>query len=234
MKKIFSVVLIAFVCLFMININYCFATGKQINANIKTKRLEKGTVINLKTLSDVSSLTAKIGQQIDFMVTDNIIVRNSVVIPEGTVVRGIVQETIAPKKLYKGGSFRVYFDHIVSPTGKQVPFQAGICNNQYLTYDGSLSSNTNYLTALNKTVDNTKNIVTVPVKWAWTKGEEIKSGKTKYVFAPITAIVTVPVAGIYFVGDSVVDMFKKGEDISLQQGDIIQVKLLQSLDMPVY
>jgi hypothetical protein len=136
--------------------------------------------------------------------------------------------------LYKGGMVRLYFDHVVSSTGKQVPIYAGICNNKNVTYDGALSSKSNYKTAFTNTAQTTKNIVTTPTTWAWEKGDDILNGTPKYVLAPVTAVVAAPVAGIYFVGDSVANLFKKGENISLSQGETIQVQLIKPLDMPVY
>ena len=210
------------------------AINKKINANINTKKVPAGTIINLKLLEPVSSANMNLGDRFDLMVLDNVVVNNSVVIPKGSVIRGSIEEVNAPSILYKGGMIRLYFDHIVSPTGKQVPFYAGICNNENLTYDGALSSNTTYKTAITKTVKTTKNIVVKPTIWAWEKGDDILNGTPKYLFAPITAIVTAPVAGIYFVGDAIADVFKKGENFSMNQGDVLQVQMLKSLDMPAY
>ncbi|MBQ9245228.1 hypothetical protein IJ182_03065 [bacterium] len=234
MKKIFSIIVLLFATvLFMANGAYS-AVNKQINANIKTKRVPAGTVITLKLLDPVSSATAAVGDQFDLMVVNNIIVENSIVIPQGSVVRGSVEAVQAPKMLYKGGMLRLYFDHIVSATGKQVPFYAGICNNQNVTYDGALSSKTTYSTALGETTERTKNIVVKPTTWAWEKGDELLNGSPKYVMAPVTAVVSSPVAGVYFVGDSIADLFKKGKNMNISQGETIQVQLLKPLDMPVY
>lgn len=233
MKKIFSI-LLTLMLMFSITATSSFAAvNKQINANIKTKRVPAGTVITLRVLDPVSSSTASLGDQFDLMVIDNVLVKNAVVIPQGSVVRGSLEEVSAPKMLYKGGLIRLYFDHIVSSTGKQVPFYAGICNNAAVTYDGALSSKTNYMTALSKTTQTTKNIVVKPTTWAWEKGEDLGNGYAKYAFAPLAAIVSAPVAGVYFVGDSIVDVFRKGEDYSINQGDTIQVQLIKPLDMPV-
>ena len=234
MKKIFSV-LIAICAMFLFTgIGADCAVNKKINANIKTKRVPSGTVITLKVLDPVGSSTSSLGDQFDLMVTENIKVDKSIVIPQGSVIRGSIEEVSAPKILYKGGIIRLYFDHIVSATGKQVPFYAGICNNKNVTYDGALSSKTTYKTAFTKTAQTTKNIVVKPTTWAWEKGEDLLNGSPKYVFAPLTAIVTTPVAGIYFIGDSIADIFKKGENIYINQGETLQVQLLKPLDMPVY
>lgn len=234
MKRLFSL-LIAVLTLFTFGcIGSYAAVNKQINANIKTKRVPAGTLIKLRVLNPVSSANGNVGDQFDLMVTENIKVQNAVVIPQGSVVRGSLEEVQSSKMLYKGGMIRLYFDHIVSATGKQVPFYAGICNNPNITYDGALSTNTNYMSALSKTADTTKKIVVTPTTWAWEKGSEVGNGAVKYVFAPVTAVVSAPVAGIYFIGDAVADVFKKGENISVNQGDVIQVQLLKPLDMPVY
>ena len=233
MKKIFSLMIITAMFMFTGVESYC-AVNKQINANIKTKRVPEGTVITLKLLDPVGSASGNLGDQFDLMVVDNVKVKNSVVIPQGSVIRGSIEEVQAPKMLYKGGLIRLYFDHIVSSTGKQVPVYAGICNNKNITYDGALSSKTNYGTAFSKTVETTKNIVVKPTNTAWEKGEDMFNGSPKYVLAPLTAIVCAPVAGVYFIGDSVADVFKKGQNIELNQGETLQVQLLKPLDMPVY
>lgn len=233
MKKVFSV-LLTLMFMFSLTVSASFAAvNKQINANIKTKRVPVGTVITLRALEPVSSASSSLGDQFDLMVVDNVLVKNSVVIPQGSVVRGALEEVQTSKMLYKGGLIRLYFDHIVSSTGKQVPFYAGVFNNPAVTYDGALSTKTNYMTALSKTAQTTKNIVVKPTSWAWEKGESLGNGYAKYAFAPLTAIVSAPVAGIYFIGDSIVDAFRKGEDFSINQGDTIQVQLVKPLDMPV-
>ena len=234
MKKLLSI-LTVFTALFMFSgLNGFCASDKQINANIKTKRVPQGTVIPLKVLDPVGSNLSMLGDQFDLMVTENIKVDNTIVIPQGSVVRGSVEAVEAPKLLYQGGSVRLYFDHIVSSTGKQVPFYAGICNNQNTTYDGALASKTTYSDAFDKTKETTKNIVVKSTNWAWNKGDEMMNGAPKYVMAPLTAIVSTPVAGVYFVGDTIADIFKKGKNINLNQGEVINVQLLKPMDMPVY
>ena len=233
-KKIISVLIILMAIFITFTQESYAQVSKQINANVKTKRVPEGTVITLKLLDPINSSMQQLGDSFDLMVVDNVKVDDMVVIPQGSVVRGSLEEVQEPKMLYKGGLVRLYLDHIVSATGKQVSFYAGICNNKNITYDGALSSNTNYGSALEKTAKRTKNIVTKSTTWAWETGEDMLNGSPKYVMAPLTAVVSAPVAGIYFLGDSVVNIFRKGPDINLNQGDIIQVQLLKPLDMPVF
>ncbi len=234
MKKLLSLLITILVFFITSSLDGFAEINKQINANIKTKRVPSGTVLTLKLIDPVSSATTNLGDQFDLMVVENVKVNQEIVIPQGSVIRGSIEEVQSAQMLYKGGLIRLYFDHIVSSTGKQVPFYAGICNNAKVTYDGALSSKTTYRTAFFKTANKSKNIIVKPTSWAWEKGDEILNGTPKYIFAPVTAIVTVPIAGIYLVGDSIADIFKKGENITINQGETIQVQLLKPIDMPVY
>lgn len=234
MKKLLSIFAIFVAFLTFSTIDGFCAVNKQINANIKTKRLPTGTIIPLKILEPIGSNHSTLGEQFDLMVTENIKSENTIVIPKGSVIRGSIEDVQVPRILYKGGAIRLYFDHIVSSTGKQVPFYAGICNNPKVTYDGALSSKTTYIDAFKQTASNTKNIVVKPTTWAWEKGDELLNGSPKYVLAPLTVVASSFVAGVYFVGDTVADIFKKGKNITVNQGEILQVQLLKPLDMPVY
>ena len=234
MKKLFSLVLVIFL-LMIFNMGSSFsAVNKQMNANIKTKRVPAGTVIKLRLLDPINSTVMELGDGFDLVVTDNVKVDNLVVIPQGTLVRGSVEEIQKPAILYKGGMVRLYFDHIVSPTGKHVSFTAGIFNNPAVTYDGALSSKTNYGTAIVNTAKTSKNIIVKPTVWAWEKGDDMLNGTPKYFLGPLAAIVSTPVAGIYFIGDSIADIFKKGKDVNFNQGETIYVQLIKPVDMPVY
>ena len=236
MKKLFTL-FVSILCLFcFVEMEAHSAISKKINANIKTKTVPAGTVLTLKLLNPVNSVSSQLGDQFDLMVVENIKVDNSIVIPQGSVIRGSLEDVQSAKMLYKGGTVRLYFDHIVSSTGRQVPITAGIYNNKNITYDGALSTNTSYKDALKQTANTSKNIITTPTKWAWEKGEDITAmkGYPKYVFAPVTAVVSTPVAGIYFIGDSIADIFKKGKDFNMNQGETIQVQLIKPIDMPVY
>ncbi|MDD3237106.1 MAG: hypothetical protein PHV37_03310 [Candidatus Gastranaerophilales bacterium] len=208
--------------------------NKKINADIGTKRIPQGTYLNIKLIDPIDSSTLKMGDQVDFMIVEDVKVDKKIVLPVGSVIRGSVQSINSAKMLSKGATIYVGFDHVMSTTGKQVPLKVGICNNKYLTYDGGLSSKTNYGTATKQNLDNTAKIVKVSTKWGWNTGSQVLEGYPKYVLAPISSIVSIPAAGLYFLGDSVVDVFKKGDNVLINQGEILKVMLLKPLDMPMY
>lgn len=210
------------------------AVNKQIDADIKTKRVPEGTVIPLKMLDPAGSNSSSAGDLFSASVSEDIKIDDTVVIPYGSVIRGAVDGAKPAGMLYKGGYVRLYFDHIVSLSGRQIPVYAAICNNEHTAFDGALSSKTTYSDAFSKTVSRTKNIAVKPVKWAWRTGDKVLKGVPKYIMAPVTAVFSGIGAGVYFIGDTIADIFKKGKNITVNQNDIIEVQLLKPVDMPVY
>ena len=66
----------------------------------------------------------------------------------------------------------------------------------------------------------------------------MKAGDTapgmQYLTTPFCAIGGFLGGVGYFVGDSVADMFRKGKEVNINTGDIITVKLINPIDIPVY
>lgn len=236
MKKI-KILGLLVLSLLLITQSTVFATiipNKTINADVGTKRIPSGTVIKLKLIDPIGTKNMGLGDQFDLMTIEDIRVDKSIIIPTGSVIRGSIQKISPRRMLSKGAIMYLDFDHVVGPTGKQVPLKVGICVSPHLTYDGGLGSRTNYGTATVLNAKNTAKIVKVSTNWGWQTGEQILNGSPKYVLAPISAVLSTPVAGIYFIGDAVVNIFKKGDDIELNQGDTLNIMLLKPLDMPIY
>lgn len=209
------------------------ATNTTIDANIGTKRIPQGTVLELKLIDPIGSADMVLGDQFDLMAIKDTKVDKNIIIPAGSVIRGSIQKIVSRKMLSKGAVVYLDFDHIVSPSGKQVPLSVGVCYYTNITVDGGLGNGQNYRSAIKKNAQTTANIVTKSTKWGWETGGQVLEGYPKYVLAPLTAGLSAPVAGIYFIGDAIVDLFRKGDDVSFNQGDTLKLMLLKPLDMPV-
>ena len=64
------------------------------------------------------------------------------------------------------------------------------------------------------------------------KGLSVWNGIPVAVTAPAGAFVGAVGGSGYFIGKSIYDMFKKGDNIKINPGDIIEVTLIESLDVP--
>lgn len=206
----------------------------KINANAAFKKLEAGTILKVRLQEPIGTAHLKTGAPFTVVILEDIKEGKKIVVPQGTLIRGSLDYVSPAKRFSKGAVLGMDFDHIVSPNGKQIPIDIALCNNRFLTYDGKLSTKTNYGTAIKQNAETAKNIITKSTQWSWEKGDSMLNGFPKYIFAPVTAIFATPAAGLYFIGDGIVDMFKKGDEIAINQGEILYVYLVNSVDLPVY
>ncbi len=233
LKNILGLLIIS-IMLITANCSFAALSNKTIHADIGTKRIPSGTILRLKLLDPINSDMMEMGDQFSMMTTEDIKVDGLVVLPTGSIVRGSIQKIKQSRMLSRSATVYLDFDHVVAPTGKQISLRVGICNNPKVTIDGGLGEQTNYRTATVQNAKNTAKIVKTSTNWGWNTGGQVLSGYPKYALAPLSAVFSAPVAGIYFMGDSIIDLIKKGDDLSLNQGDKINLMLLKPLDIPVY
>ena len=103
-------------------------------------------------------------------------------------------------------------------------------NNIY--FDGSLYKNLGYGEAVKKNYERGVEITKNATNYGMSAGESAPG--IQYLTAPICAVGGF-IGGVgYWVGDSVADMFRKGQDVYINKGDVLSVKLLNPIDIPVY
>ena len=163
------------------------------------------------------------------MLKEDQIVNNTVVLPAGSVFRGTINKIIPAKSLSRSAILYVTFDHVVTTTGRQIPVTAGIYNYPNLTVDGGIFEGGNYGWALQQNWSNTKKIVRTTIDWGKGTGDNMQ-----YVCVPIGAVGGVIGGAFYLVGDSIVDLFKKGNNVNLAQGQILDIMLTQPIDVPIH
>lgn len=225
MKK-FLILMIAF-CMTM---EMSFAGT--FNANAKTKRIPAGTTFNIKFNQSVSTFSGSAGDSFVATIMNETSSDANVIIPAGTIVRGSLSQVKTAKRFSRGGMLYLDFDHVVTPTGRQIPLDMAVCSFENINYDGGLYKNLGYGEAVknnyNRAVEMTKN--------ATNYGLKVKDS------APGLQYLTTPVCAVggffggvgYVVGDSILDMFRKGSEVYINENDELTVKLLNPIDIPVY
>lgn len=204
-----------------------------IQADIKSERVPVGTMLKFRMETPVNSYNTTKGDNFRATLVDDVRIGTKVIIPAGTIARGRAGDVKKNTYLSRGGIMNLTFDHIVTPIGKQIPLNVKITNSKYLGTDGVLTAGGGYLNAVNKNIDQGSNFLISSTEYA------IKTGKSFFRGYPV--IITVPIgtsvglagaAGIFAV-KSTVALFKKGENVKINPGDIIEVILKEALDVPV-
>ncbi len=212
-----------------LNTSVFAADNRTIKADIQSIRIPEGTYLKLELIDPISTKIGNTGDEFNAMLKEDQIVNNTVVLPAGSVFRGTINKIIPAKSLSRSAILYVTFDHVVTTTGRQIPVTAGIYNYPNLTVDGGIFEGGNYGWALQQNWSNTKKIVRTTIDWGKGTGDNMQ-----YVCVPIGAVGGVIGGAFYLVGDSIVDLFKKGNNVNLAQGQILDIMLTQPIDVPIH
>lgn len=206
--------------------------GGTFKADAQTKRIPAGTIFKLEFLQPVSTFSGCEGDSFVAILRNEQSSGANVVLPAGTVVRGSIGKLSTAKRFSRGARLYLDFDHVVTPNGRQIPLDMAVCSYDSIYYDGGLYKNLGYGEAVKNNYLKGVDITKKATNYGLRAGDSAPG--IQYLTAPICAIGGF-IGGVgYFVGDSIADMFVKGQDVYIQKGEIINVSLVNPLDIPVY
>lgn len=225
MKKILTIL----IAMFLVS-NTAFAGA--FKADARTKRIPAGTVFQLEFLQPVSTFSGCEGDSFVATMKNELATGSNVILPTGSVVRGSVAKVNTAKRFSRGAKLYLDFDHIVTPNGRQIPLDLAVCQFDNIYYDGSLYKNLGYGEAVQKNYERAVEITKNSTNYGLKAGESAPG--IQYLTAPLCAVGGFLGGVGYWVGDGIADMFRKGKDVYINKGDMLTVKLLNPIDVPVY
>ncbi|MBO5739181.1 hypothetical protein J6R97_07570 [bacterium] len=202
------------------------------NASAKTKRIPAGTTFQLEFLQPVSTFSGNSGDSFVATLLNEQTSGTSVILPAGTIVRGSILDVKTAKYFSRGAKLYLDFDHVVTPTGRQIPLEMAVAQFDKIYYDGSLYKNLGYGEAIQNNYNKASEITKRATEYGKKAGESAPG--IEYLTTPICAIGGFIGGAGYFIGDSIADIFRKGQDVYINTGDIMNVKLINPIDIPVY
>lgn len=203
------------------------------NANAKTKRIPAGTKFNLKLMNSMATVGCTQGTDFSAILITDQTEDTDIILPSGSIVRGTIRKIVPAKRLSKGAIMYMDFDHVVTPNGRQVPLSMNIVGRTDLTYDGGITTTRGYGDAFKKTWATTVDITRNSVNWGDETFDEFAGGYFRILTLPLSAVGGVVGSAGYFVYDSVADAIRKGKDVYLDKGTVLNVILVQPIDVPV-
>ena len=202
------------------------------NATAKTKRIPAGAVFQLEFLQPVSTFSGNSGDSFVATILNEQVSDSSVILPAGSIVRGCVFDIKSAKYFSRGAKLYLDFDHVVTPTGRQIPLDMAVAQFDKIYYDGGLYKNLGYGEAVKNNYDKAAEMIRKSTEYGKRAGDSAPG--IQYLTTPICAFGGL-IGGVgYFIGDSIADMFRKGQDLYINTGDIMNVKLINPIDIPVY
>ena len=204
-------------------------SNKTVRADIQSIRIPAGTTMKMEIIEPVSSHAGNVGDEFSAMLKQDIAVNGQMALPAGSIIRGTINKLTPSKRLSRSAVLYFSFDHVVTPTGKQIPVNAGLYNYTELTVDGGVYDGGNYGYAIQQNWQKTKDIFNKTIQWGKGTGDNLQ-----YVCVPIGAIGGVIGGGAYYVGMAVADLFMKGNEVDWLQGKEFEIMLTQPLDIPLH
>ncbi len=208
------------------------SSSNVIQADVKSERIPAGTTFEIRMETPVNSFNYFEGDDFRATLLDDIRIGSLIVLPAGTLLRGTVDFVKPAGRFCKGGKLSLNFDHAVTPFGKQIPLYVRTTRAKNLTEEGNFVANTSYTKCLDENSDKSAKIITTSLDYSVNLGKSFWKGIPVVVTAPAGAFVGAFGGAGYFVGKSTYDMFKKGDEIKVNPGDIIEVTLIEPLDVP--
>ena len=87
-------------------------------------KIEEGSIIIIKSMSNISSKTIMYGELIEFVCADDIYVNNNLVIKKNSNVRAKIENIDKAKSLGKEGMLKIKFNSLTTIDGQEIPIEA--------------------------------------------------------------------------------------------------------------
>lgn len=201
-------------------------------ADAKTKRIPAGTKLKLELIDPITTNGGQAGDYFSAMLLEDQKSQSNIILPAGSVVRGSVSKIVPSRRLSRGAVLYLDFDHVVTPNGRQLPLSMSVCDRADISIDGGIYGSKGYGEALKNTWIKSVSITKNATQFGIDAGENSFTGAV-YITAPICAVGGAFGGGAYLVGDSVADLFRKGKQVLLNQGSVLDVMLLYPIDVPI-
>lgn len=88
-------------------------------------KLPAGTAVPLETTQMISSESLQVGQMVDLRVTSDVKVEGKVVIPAGSIAKGLVSRADKPKAIGKEGRIEIQIKSVKAVDGQDIPLSGG-------------------------------------------------------------------------------------------------------------
>ena len=227
MKKLFITLLALFI------MNLTASAAGTFKADAKTKRIAAGTRFQLEFLQPVTTSSGLEGDFFTASLKNELSANNTVILPQGSIIRGSISSVKMAKRFSRGAMIYLDFDHVVTPNGRQIPLDLSVvkCDDK-IYYDGGLYKNLGYGEAIKENYDKGVDITKRATNYGLSVGDDHPG--LQYLTTPFCAVGGFLGGVGYLIGDSVADMFRKGQDVYINKGEVLTVQLINPIDIPVY
>lgn len=184
-----------------------------------TDTLDRKDVIHMTVSQVLDGSFSLEGDEFFAEVTSDVVSDKGVILPKGTIAHGTITQVGEAKRLGRNGYLNLNFDYLTTPDGREIPIE------------GKMSTKLHPIKEAGK-------IVATDIGYT-AAGGVIGGLFALQALGPAAAIASngYTVAGGAAIGGTVglgMSLYRKGKNVLISPGDEIKVKILSSVDLPVY
>ena len=184
-----------------------------------TDTLDRKDVIHMTVSQVLDGSFSLEGDEFFAEVTSDVVSEKGVILPKGTIAHGTITQVGEAKRLGRNGYLNLNFDYLTTPDGREIPIE------------GKMSTKLHPIKEAGK-------IVATDIGYT-AAGGVIGGLFALQALGPAAAIASngYTVAGGAAIGGTVglgMSLYRKGKNVLISPGDEIKVKILSSVDLPVY
>lgn len=202
-------------------------------ADLQSKRIAAGTIFQVRFLENLSSFQNKSGDSFTACLEEDIKLNQKTVLPAGTLMRGTVNRIKKSKRFKLPASMYIDFDHLVTPDGRQLDLNLRLVDIKLTKDSLGLSGGGSYRTSICENFDDSVDFVKKSVDCGNNIGDKFLYGYPKLLITPITTAGGFFASTAMFGGKSISDLFRKGNEVLIQQNQVISGKLTEPIDIPL-
>jgi hypothetical protein len=209
----------------------------QIVADSANQQLPAGTLLRLTFLNGLNSAISEVGEPFTAMLNSDLMgSRGELLLPKGTALRGRIDEVLPSRFFSRGGMISLAFDHVVLPTGQQLPItlqlstdeQTGLVNKQ-----GVLYTDPGVVSKLSNSVNQGTELFYKVAQVGFSSGKDIGNGWGQLVTVPVAAVGGAVAGAGVAAGKGAYSLVAKGADVTLAPDQQVLVRLSQPTTFPV-
>ena len=184
-----------------------------------TDTLDKKDVVKMTVSQVLDGSFSLEGDEFFAEITSDVESDKGVILPKGTIAHGKISQVSEAKRLGRNGYINLEFDYLTTPDGREIPIE------------GKMSTKLHPVKEVGK-------IVATDIGYT-AAGGFIGGMFALQALGPAAAIASngYTLAGGAAIGGTIglgMSLYRKGKNVLIAPGDEIRVKILSSVDLPVY
>ena len=185
----------------------------------KTETLERRDTIEMTVSQVLDGSFSYEGDEFFAEITSDVYGNKGIIIPKGSLAHGFIKDSGEAKRLGRDGYLDLSFDKLITPEGREIPIEGKMSTKLHPVKAAAKIAATDLgYTAVGGVVGG--------IVAAQALGIEAAIASNGYTLAGGAAI-----GGAVGLGMS---LYRKGKDVLISPGDEIKVKILSSVELPVY